>query len=115
MLTSTGAGAGQSIEDGYILARVLQDYLQHSWGADDLEPHMHLYQHVRVPRAQRAQATARQAGDVYEMQTDDMIGKDYADCLAVVRAHLKDRMKWVWSENLDEAYETAREDFRKSH
>jgi salicylate hydroxylase len=72
---------------------------------------MHLYQQVRVPRAQRAQATARQAGDVYEMQTDDMIGKDYADCLPVVRTYLK----WVWSQNLDEAYETAREDFRKSH
>lgn len=114
MLTLAGAGAGQSIEDGYILGRVLQDYLQQARETDDLEPYMHLYQQVRVPRAHRAQATARQAGDVYEMQTDDMIGKKYDDCLPIVRDQLRDRMRWMWSENLDQAYETTREDFRKS-
>src|ERR1700749_4871138 len=95
-----GAGAGQAIEDGYILGRSLHDYLSsrtHPTGG--LEMWTQLYQKVRLPRAQRAQATARQAGEVYEMQTDEMVGKSYEECLPIVRDSLKDRMKWVWTED----------------
>jgi salicylate hydroxylase len=42
------------------------------------------------------------------MQTDEMAGKSYNDCLPIVREQLKDRMKWVWFEDLDDVYEKAR-------
>lgn len=103
-----GAGAGQSIEDGYVLGRVIQDYLRQGLGRTSLAAYTHLYQQVRLPRVQRAQQTSRQAGLVYEMQTDDMVGKSYDDCLPIVREQLKDRMKWVWFEDLDDVYEKAR-------
>ena len=109
LILFTGAGAGQAIEDGYILGRSLQDYLtSRHRSTQSLEMWTQLYQNVRLPRAQRAQATARQAGQVYEMQTDEMIGKSYDECLPIVRDSLKDRMKWVWTEDIDLGYENIR-------
>lgn len=101
----SGAGAGQAIEDGYILGRALHDCLSsqgcfRNW-AD-------LYQKVRLPRAQKAQRTAREAGDVYEMQAEGLKNLDYDACLPKVRDSLKDRMKWVWTEEIDDAYETEK-------
>ncbi|EXJ67159.1 uncharacterized protein A1O5_09806 [Cladophialophora psammophila CBS 110553] len=115
MLPHQGAGAGQAIEDGYILGRALQDYLRYRNHTDeDLEKWTRLYQDVRLPRAQRAQATARQAGQVYEMQTDEMLGKSYEECLPLVRDNLQDRMRWVWTEDLDLGYEKARMEVNRS-
>ena len=109
MLPHQGAGAGQAIEDGYILSRALKDFLSTDPGdQQSLEEWMKLYQQVRLPRAQKAQATARDAGNVYEMQTKEMKGKSYNDCLPLVRDSLKDRMKWVWSADIDQAYDEAR-------
>lgn len=106
---SIGAGAGQAIEDGYILGRALKDYLQsrQQVHGEPLDRWVDLYQAVRFPRAQKAQETARQAGDVYEMQHDDMKGKTYEECIPLIRDSLKDRMKWIWNEDIDAAYESA--------
>ena len=81
---------------------------------DSLEKWTQLYQDVRLPRAQRAQATARQAGRVYEMQMPEMAGKSYDECLPLVRDSLKERMNWVWTEDIDLAYEAAREKLSES-
>lgn len=109
LTTVTGAGAGQAIEDGYILGRALSSYLQTRQHRDSLSlgRWMGLYQAVRLPRAQKAQETARQAGDVYEMQTESMKGKSYEECIPIIHDSLKDRMKWIWNEDIDAAYEGA--------
>lgn len=73
----------------------------------NLDKWMSLYQAVRLPRAQRAQETARQAGDVYEMQREDMKGKSYDECIPLIRDSLTDRMKWIWNEDIDSAYENG--------
>ncbi|RFU79708.1 hypothetical protein TARUN_2514 [Trichoderma arundinaceum] len=111
MLPHQGAGAGQAIEDGYILGRAIADHLATFPGRETqkLEQWMNLYQEVRIPRAQKAQATARQAGEVYEMQTPHMKGKDYADCLPLVRDSLKDRMQWIWSGDIETEYEERKQ------
>jgi salicylate hydroxylase len=70
-----------------------------------LDKWMSIYQAIRLPRAQKAQETARQAGDVYEMQRDDMKGKSYDECVPLIRDSLKDRMKWIWNEDIDAVYE----------
>lgn len=111
MLPRQGAGAGQAIEDGWILGRALHDYFHGSPSeklATGLDRWLGLFQAVRLPRARKAQRTAREAGDVYEMQTQDMEGLDYEECLPLVVEKLRDRMKWVWEEDTDEAYEKAR-------
>ena len=105
MLPHQGAGAGQSIEDGYTLSRFLQQYLKGDNGS--LEGWLNKFQGVRLPRAQKAQATARQAGLVYQQQGDLFEGKSYDDNLPEVAQQLKDRMKWIWSEDIDVAIDAA--------
>ena len=109
-----GAGAGQAIEDGYILGRAVQDFLNSSqFQCEGILNHWtQAYQSVRLPRAQKAQRTARQAGQVYEMQTEDMVGKSFDECVPTMRGYLKDRMQWIWTEDIDIAYEAVAEALR---
>ena len=46
---------------------------------------------------------------MYEMQTPEMEGKPYEDCLPLVRDSLKDRMNWVWHGDIDIEYEVKKE------
>ncbi len=64
---------------------------------------------MRLPRAQKAQITSRQAGDVYEMQGPDFEGLSFEECLLVAAVKLKDRMKWVWSGEVDKDYISVKE------
>jgi salicylate hydroxylase len=64
---------------------------------------------VRLPRAQKAQTTSRQAGDVYEMQGLDFEGLTFKECLPIVAEKLRDRMEWVWSGDIDWDYNIAKE------
>lgn len=64
-----------------------------------------MYQKVRLPRAQKAQITSRQAGDVYEMQGEEFKGLSYDECVPIVADQLRYRMKWVWGGDIDAEYE----------
>jgi hypothetical protein len=107
-----GSGAGHAIEDAYILGLVLRDYFAAAATAAAVNPlksYTALYQAVRRPRAQKAQLTSREAGDVYEMQGPEFAGIElYEDCLPIVREKLKSRMKWVWGHDLEADYVEAR-------
>ncbi|KXL51172.1 MAG: hypothetical protein FE78DRAFT_212811 [Acidomyces sp. 'richmondensis'] len=111
MLPHLGAGAGQAMEDGWVLGRALSEYLSGS-----LNPHFHtlertacLYQTVRLPRAQKTQAMSRAAGNTYEMQTEDMKDKSFEECIPMIAERTRERMKWVWEEDLDSEYERTRD------
>lgn len=112
MLPHLGAGAGQAMEDGWVLGRALGGYLSGSSNAHfkTLETTAELYQAVRLPRAQKTQATSRAAGNTYEMQTDDMLDKTFEECVPLLAERTRERMKWVWEEPLDESYEGKRDD-----
>lgn len=53
------------------------------------------------------QETSRHAGDLYEFRSQEVEGLSYEDSLPVVRDLLKDRMKWIWTEDIDQVYEKA--------
>lgn len=113
MCPHQGAGAGQAIEDAYVLGRALQDYLRarstaHA-RAHSLDEAMQVYQSVRAPRAEKVQLTSRQAGDLYQLQVAEVDGLSYEDRLDVVKGMIENRMKWIWSEDIDQAYERARQ------
>jgi salicylate hydroxylase len=36
-----------------------------------------------------------------------MKGKSYEECIPIIHDSLKDRMKWIWNEDIDAAYEGA--------
>lgn len=97
------------MEDGYILGRTLHDFLSsRSTGSRSLEDWLRIYQSVRLPRAEKAQATSRQAGELYEMEEAELKGLPYDEFVPIVRSKLQDRMNWIWSEDIDQAYEKAR-------
>jgi salicylate hydroxylase len=111
MLPHLGAGAGQSLEDGWVLGRAISEHLASSLNAHfkSLSSTAQLYQSVRLPRAQKTQRTSRAAGDTYELQTDDMKDKTFEECLPMIAERTRERMKWVWEEDLDAAYEKIRD------
>lgn len=113
MLPHMGAGAGQALEDGWVLGRILSDYLSKSPEScfANLESAMQLYQDLRLPRAQRVQAGSRRAGLVNEMRFEKMDGLSYEECLPVFVDNTRERMDWVWGEDLDSSYEKLRSSY----
>lgn len=113
MLPHLGAGAGQAIEDGWVLGRSLAGYLSNSHSTSHrfqtLESTASLYQSARLPRAQKTQATSRAAGNTYEFQTEDMKDLPFEECLPLMAERTRERMKWVWEEDLDERFESVRD------
>ena len=111
MLPHLGAGAGQACEDAWILSKCVSEHLSESKNPHfrTLETMAQLYQTVRMPRAQKTQATSRAAGNTYEMQTDDMMDKGFDECVPLIAERTRERMKWVWEEDLDAAYEKVRD------
>lgn len=108
LIDQTGSGAGHAIEDAFILGLVMRDFFANP--APGLAAYAGLYQAVRRPRAQKAQITSRQAGDVYEMEGKEFEGcKTFEDCLPIVREKLGTRMKWVWGHDLDADYNQVRD------
>ena len=117
MLPHLGAGAGQSLEDGWVLGRALSEYLTSSQSPHfaSLTSAAKLYQTVRLPRAQKTQATSRAAGNTYEMQAEDMLDKTFEECIPMIEHRTRERMKWVWEEDLDAAYEKMRDETEEKH
>ncbi len=111
MLPHQGSGAGHAIEDAYILGLSLRDYFLSS--LQDLSTWTSVYQRVRLPRAQKAQITSRQAGDVYEMAGPEFAGLTFDECCPIVKKKLEGRMKWVWSADVNADYETVAKGVRE--
>lgn len=104
-----GAGAGQAIEDGYILSRALADWLS-GGRKTPLKDWMGLYQQIRLPRAQKVVETSRQAGALYEFESPDLIDLSYEEAAPMIAERLKTRMKWIWTEDLDAVYDKERQE-----
>ena len=90
-----------------MLGRALRDYFAKSTD-HGLEDWLKIYQMVRLPRAERVQDTSRELGTVYEMRSKELESLSFEECLPIVRDQIKDRMNWIWSEDIDAAYENAR-------
>lgn len=104
-----GAGAGQAVEDGYILSKALSDWL--SRGKEgSVKGWMELYQRIRLPRAQKVVTTSRQAGELYEFESPDLIDLPYDEAVPIVAERLQERLKWLWMEDLDAIYEKERQE-----
>lgn len=104
-----GAGAGQAIEDGYILSRALADWMSRG-RKESLGQWMELYQQIRLPRAQKIVATSRQAGALYEFESPNLIDLPYEEAAVLVSEELKIRMNWIWKEDLDAIYYKQRQE-----
>ena len=113
MMPHQGAGAGQACEDSYVLARCMSDYFAASkegTKVDGLQKWMQLYQDVRLPRAQKVARTSKEAGELYEMVNPELKDLPVEDCWPKIADSLRERMQWVWTEDIIAAYERAKQE-----
>ena len=112
MVPHQSAGAGQAIEDGYIIARSLAEHLDRRPAGNqistDLEKWMHLYQRVRLPRASKVQQTSRDSGLLYHLRGPAMQGKTDEECMDILAKTVQERINWILGEDLDALYERER-------
>jgi salicylate hydroxylase len=95
-----GAGAGQAIEDAYILTHLLGKIDS----AADIEDAFRAYDSVRRPRSQKVVRTSRGAAALYEFE-DDNVGAD----LDLIKKTLEARYDWIWDEDLPQQLKKAQD------
>jgi salicylate hydroxylase len=94
-----GAGAGQAMEDAFILGRLLGDISIRS--AADIPAAFQAYDAVRRPRSQKVVTTSRSAGLTYAFQGP--AGVDVEG----IREELLQRYQWIWEEDMESQAEQA--------
>ncbi|OWP05831.1 salicylate 1-hydroxylase [Marssonina coronariae] len=95
-----GAGAGQAIEDAFVLSNLLGQVKS----ANGIEKAFHAYDAVRRPRSQKVVKTSRDAAAIYEFE-DENLGTD----LDKIRRRLEERYDWIWNEDLPQQLRTAQD------
>jgi salicylate hydroxylase len=95
-----GAGAGQALEDAFILSVLLGDEKTRSAG--DVPAAFRAYDAIRRPRSQKVVSTSRAAGATYALQGQAL------DNLDMIEEELLQRYKWIWAEDMNAQAERAR-------
>jgi salicylate hydroxylase len=92
MVPHVGQGAGQSIEDGFTLAVLLE-----GCSADNVADRLKVYETLRLERTGKVQALARAAGKLYRSEHDDPSEK------AVRLREWVAQGKWVFEHDAEKA------------
>ncbi|GGE71348.1 salicylate 1-monooxygenase [Paenalcaligenes hominis] len=100
MLPHQGAGAGQGLEDAWLLTRLLGDAQVLK---TDLKKLLSVYDSIRRPRACRVQRTSWEAGELYEFRNPAI--STQKDSLA---ESLTNRFDWLWNYNMETDLNKAR-------
>ncbi|KAI0820279.1 salicylate hydroxylase [Trametes gibbosa] len=106
MMPYQGAGAGQAIEDAFVLARLLTDPRT---TRDTLPRALRAYDSVRRPFAQRVQDGSRENGLLYTLNYpglafDGPVAEDHdasAEKLAQIRTRIQQNWEWAWETTVD--------------
>lgn len=93
-----GAGAGQAIEDAFILSNLLGQVNS----VDEMERAFYAYDAVRRPRSQKVVATSRDAAKIYEFEDEKLKSN-----LVMIKRTLEMRYDWIWNEDLPQQLKTA--------
>ncbi|EJF67164.1 FAD/NAD(P)-binding domain-containing protein [Dichomitus squalens LYAD-421 SS1] len=103
MLPHLGAGAGQGLEDAYIISRLLG---HPETQGDNLEAVLETYSRIRRPRAQMVWSMSRAAGAVYDWQ-----GAGGSDA-EFMREELRSHYDYVWQHDIEADVEHAISELR---
>ncbi|KAI9053721.1 hypothetical protein LZ554_002672 [Drepanopeziza brunnea f. sp. 'monogermtubi'] len=95
-----GAGAGQAIEDAFVMSGLLGQVKS----VDEIEKAFYAYDAVRRPRSQKVVTTSREAAALYEFE-DESMGTD----LEKIRKRLLERCDWIWDEDLPQQLKKAQD------
>lgn len=86
-----GQGAGQAIEDGFVLSALMGQV-----DSVDKIPHaLRAYDRIRRPRSQRVCQTSREAGELVALRLPG-VGEDAAS----IKSNLEWRMDWIWHRDI---------------
>ncbi|SFU81679.1 salicylate 1-monooxygenase [Halomonas korlensis] len=94
MVPHQGAGAGQALEDAYVLASLLTD---EACNRHNAEKTLAAFEAVRHARTCKVQRTSHEAGDVYEFA-----GTGIGDDETKLIENLETRYDWLWNHNLQD-------------
>ncbi|SDS22720.1 salicylate 1-monooxygenase [Pseudomonas oryzae] len=100
MLPHQGAGAGQGLEDAWLLARLLSDPQVLSSTPATM---LNAYDAIRRPRACRVQRTSWEAGELYELR-DPVVTDDET----LLGQTLAARFDWLWNHDMQADLQAAR-------
>lgn len=89
MVPHQGAGAGQALEDAYVLASLLTDQ---ACTRHNVQQALSAFEAVRHERTCKVQRTSHEAGDLYEYSAPG-IGDDEGK----VASELETRFDWLWN------------------
>ncbi|KFY90231.1 hypothetical protein V498_06088 [Pseudogymnoascus sp. VKM F-4517 (FW-2822)] len=95
-----GAGAGQAVEDAFVLSSLLGQVTS----AANITQAFKAYDAVRRPRSQRVVTTSKEAGCLYEME-DEEVGCD----LDKARENLLARCEWIWGNDVKSQFREAQD------
>lgn len=114
MTPHQGSGAGQAIEDGYILATLLAHSLTTRETLPDV---LKVYEEIRLPFANDILLRSAMNGRIYEFNAPDSIvvqdfgkkklGENDVGLLWNVGHVICERWKWAWSTTITEDQEKA--------
>jgi salicylate hydroxylase len=92
------AGAGQGVEDAYVLAGLLERLLTSATGESVIEAALKGYDAVRRPRAQKQLEQSAEVADMLFFQHPET-GPDMSKILAKMQ---HGRFDWLWGHDLEE-------------
>jgi salicylate hydroxylase len=93
-----GAGAGQAIEDAFILSSLLGQV----GSPDNIDQVFKAYDAVRRPRSQKVVTTSREVSKIYEFE-NEKLGFDFVKAEECLRGWYD----WIWNEDLQEQLRKA--------
>lgn len=100
LLPHQGAGAGQGLEDAWLLARLLGDPRVLESNAQNV---LQVYDEIRRPRACRVQRTSWEAGELYEYRAPHVEGQE-----SLLSTTLASRFDWLWNHDMQSDLAQAR-------
>lgn len=93
-----GAGAGQAIEDAYVMAEALSAVRSSDgWSNDQIKNALKAYEDVRSPRSQKVLETSMEAMDFWcSLHQDDLAEVD----MQHFARKAQDRFHWIWNNDI---------------
>ncbi|KAA1470072.1 FAD/NAD-P-binding domain-containing protein [Dentipellis sp. KUC8613] len=111
MTTHLSAGAGQAIEDAYLLGRILS---HQNTTFETISRALQIYQDIRLAFSQAVVARSREAGLMYEFNGPEYDGADRGDVEALGRWRkgICDRWQFQWNTDPEGQWEEAESKLR---
>ena len=98
MLPHQGAGAGQGLEDAYLLAQLFS-YAEIN--TQNVKAVSKVYEDSRLERAVQVQFTSRESGEIYELYSEKYPNFEK------IGQHLTHRFDWLWEHALEQDAQNA--------